>query len=145
MKRPHSSKVFRALAAGTAFLFLQACASSTIITSQPAGAKLYLNGESVGPTPYTMTDTKMIGSITTVRLEAPGYEPLNAAITRNEEFEVGACIGGVFLLVPFLWLFKYKPTHNFELKPAGGGLGASPGWGAPPPAAGPPPPAQPPR
>jgi hypothetical protein len=138
------SKLTRLAACGTAALFAQACASSTIISSQPSGAKLYLNGESVGTTPYTMTDTKMLGSITTVRLESPGYEPTSAAITRNEEFEVGACIGGMFVLVPFLWLFKYKPTHNFELKQAAGSTG--PGWGAPPPAQGwtaPPPSTQP--
>lgn len=138
------SPVTRLAAAGTILFFLQACASSTIIQSQPTGAKLYLNGEPVGSTPYTMTDTKMIGSVTTVRLEAPGYETHNASITRNEEFDVGACIGGVFVLVPFLWLFKYKPTHTFELRPMGGAPGVAPGWGAPPAYGAPPPQYQPP-
>jgi hypothetical protein len=136
------SRSFRLAAAATGLFFLYACSSSTIIQSQPSGAKLYLNGEPVGSTPYTMTDTKMIGSITTVRLEAPGYETTTGAITRNEEFDVGACIGGFFLLVPFLWLFKYKPTHTFEMRPLGAAPGApAPGWGAPPPAYGAPPPA----
>ena len=99
---------------------LLACVSSTLIDSRPQGARLYLNGEPVGNTPYTMSDTKIVGSTTTVRLEAPGYEPVNGAISRNEEFDVGACIGGVFLLVPFLWIMAYKPMHVFELRPAGG-------------------------
>jgi hypothetical protein len=129
MIRPRFSLLSRYAAAGTLLCFAQACASSTIIQSQPTGAKLYLNGEPVGNTPYTMTDTKIIGSTTTVRLEYPGYEPTNGAITRNEEFEVGACIGGFFLLFPFLWIQKYKPTHTFELRPA---TGAPPGWGPPP-------------
>jgi len=136
------TRVFRLAAATTLLAFLAACASSTIIQSQPSGAKLYLNGEPVGNTPYTMTDTKMIGSITTVRLEAPGYETTNTTITRNEEFDVGPCIGGMFVLVPFLWIFKYKPTHTFELKPAGGApgpYGAPPPFGSPPEQLGPPP------
>jgi hypothetical protein len=72
-------------------------------------------------------------------------------ISRNEEFDVLACIGGVFVLVPFLWIMKYKPVHQFELQP--GAPGYPPpqgqGWGAPPPTYGyppqPPPPGYPPQ
>jgi hypothetical protein len=137
------TRVFRLTAGTTLLAFLAACASSTIIQSTPSGAKLYLNGEPVGSTPYSMTDTKMIGSITTVRLELPGYEPANGAITRNEEFDIGPCIGGVLVLVPFLWIFKYKPTHMFELRPAASSAAPYSGppgnYGAPPPQMGPPP------
>ena len=115
---------------------LASCASTTIIQSQPPGAKVYLNGEPVGVTPYTMTDTKIVGSTTAVRLELPGFETSTGVITRNEEFDVGACIGGVFLLFPFLWIEGYKASHSFELRP----LGAAPP-GYPPPAGYPPPPA----
>lgn len=107
----------RTAAALTCLSLASACSSTTLINSSPTGAKLYLNGEPVGTTPYTMTDTKVVGSTTTVRLEAPGYEPTNGVITRNEEFQVGPCIGGVFVLFPFIWIMGYKPTHNFELKP----------------------------
>jgi hypothetical protein len=140
------TRVSRLAAGCTAVAFLAACASSTLIQSQPTGAKLYLNGEPVGNTPYTMSDTKMIGSITTVRLESPGYETSTGAITRNEEFNVGPCIGGMFVLVPFLWMFGYKPTHTFELKPAGasGSFQTPPGsYAAPPTQLGAPPPAAP--
>lgn len=78
-----------------------------------------------------MTDTKIVGSTTTVRLEYPGYETTTGTISRNEEFDVGACIGGVFLLFPFLWIQKYKPIHTFELRPAGAPPAA---WASPPPA-----------
>ncbi len=98
--------------------FTSACASTTVIRSDPDGAKLYLNGEPVGQTPYAMTDTKIVGSTTTVRLEKQGYQSTYGVISRNEEFDVGACIGGVFLLVPFLWIMKYKPVHTFEMAPA---------------------------
>jgi hypothetical protein len=123
---------------------LASCASTTLIQSQPPGARLYLNGEPVGTTPYTMTDTKIVGSTTTVRLEYPGYEPTNGSISRNEDFDAGACLGGVFLLFPFLWVMGYKPMHVFELRPAGAGYGYPSGYGPPPgyaPAPGYPPPA----
>jgi hypothetical protein len=104
--------------AALALVAFTGCASTTVIRSNPSGAKLYLNGEAVGVTPYTMTDTKIVGSTTSVRLEAPGYETTSGAISRSEEFDVGACIGGVLVLVPFLWIMGYKPDHTFELQPA---------------------------
>jgi hypothetical protein len=126
---------------------LSACASTTLIQSEPPGAKLYLNGEPVGYTPYAMTDTKIVGSTTTVQLEMPGYMVTTGTITRNEEFDVGACIGGVLLLFPFLWIQGYKPTHTFELRPMSAAPAGYPAgqyyvpynqgapWPAPPPVA----------
>jgi len=112
----------RAAAAATAFVFATGCASTTIIRSQPPGAKVYIDGESVGQTPYVMSDQKIVGSSTHVKLVLDGYEPFNAVIQRNEQFEVGPCIGGVLVLFPFLWIMGYKPEHNYELLPAGRGM-----------------------
>jgi hypothetical protein len=100
-----------------ASVLLAGCASTTVIKSDPAGARLYLNSEPVGTTPYTHTDTKIVGTITDVRLEKEGYEPLNTFLSRNEEVDVGAVIGGLIFWVPFLWTMKYKPIHNYELTP----------------------------
>ena len=101
-----------------AAILLSSCASTTMIQSNPSGAKLYLNGETVGKTPYTHTDTKIVGSTTTVSLKKEGYETLNTSFSRDEEVDVGAIIGGIFVLVPFLWTMKYKPTHTYELSPS---------------------------
>src|SRR5258708_3605248 len=148
MNRRRPSRTMRFISAVT-LLSLASCASTTVIQSQPSGPRLFLNGEPGGPPPYTMTDTKIVGSATTVRLEYPGFEPLNGAISRNEEFEVGACIGGVLILFPFLWIMGYKPAHTFELRPAGGyqqGYPPTPSssWEAPPAGYPPPPPGSPP-
>ena len=102
-------------------LLVSACSSSTVIRSNVRGAKVYLNGALVGETPYVMRDTKIVGSVTDVRIEAHGYEPLQAFIKRNEDFQLGACIGGVFLLVPFIWVMGYYPDHMYELRPLGQG------------------------
>ena len=101
----------------TATVLLTSCASSTVLQSMPAGARVYLNGESVGVTPYRHQDTKIIGATTDVRLEKEGYATLNTSFSRNEEADVGAIIGGIFLFVPFLWTMKYKPVHSYELQP----------------------------
>ena len=99
-------------------IILTSCGSTTMIQSNPSGAKVYLNGESVGITPYSHQDTKIVGSTTIVRLEKEGYETLNTSFSRDEEADVGAIIGGIFTLVPFLWTMKYKPIHSYELVPS---------------------------
>ena len=64
-----------------ATVLLSSCASSTILQSTPVGARVYLNGESVGVTPYRYRDTKIIGATTDVRLEKEGYETLNTSFS----------------------------------------------------------------
>lgn len=98
-------------------ILFPSCSSTTLIQSNPAGAKLYLNGEPVGTTPYSHTDTKIVGSTTMVRLEKEGFEPLNTSFTRDEWIDAGAVIGGIFFWIPFLWTMKYKPVRTYELVP----------------------------
>ena len=93
------------------------CSSTTLIQTEPSGAKVYMNEEYKGVTPLSYSDTKIVGSITSVRFEKEGYETLYTTLTRNESADVGAIIGGIFFLFPFLWTMKYNPTHLYELKP----------------------------
>lgn len=102
-------------------IFLASCSSRTLIQSNPSGAKVYLNGESVGTTPYNHQDTKIVGSTNSVKLEKEGFEPFNATFSRNEQADAGAIIGGVFFLFPFLWTMKYKPEHLYDLVPSANG------------------------
>lgn len=110
-------KVAAVLLAAT--VLFASCSSATLIQSNPSGAKLYMNGEYMGVTPYTYSDTKIVGSSTEVRLEKDGYEPMYTFLSRDERVDVGAIVGGVFFLFPFLWTMKYNPTHTYELRPMG--------------------------
>lgn len=101
-------------------ILLESCTSSTVIQSRPTGAKLYLNNALVGTTPYTHSDTKIVGATTDIRLQKEGYEPLITSFSRNEQADAGAIVGGIFLLFPFLWTMKYNPDHLYELRPATG-------------------------
>lgn len=109
------------LVAVVCLVFCTACASSTTIRSRPTGVKVYINGEYAGKTPYTHTDTSIVGSTKHVRLEKEGCESFTASFSRSEEFSVGACIGGVFVFVPFLWIMGYKPERTFEMACANSG------------------------
>jgi ABC-type oligopeptide transport system substrate-binding subunit len=117
-KMVKQSFLIRGAAIVLAFSVLFAsCSSTTLIQSEPSGAKVYMNEEYKGVTPLTYSDTKIVGSVTTLRLEKEGYETFNTLLSRNERVDVGAIIGGLFVLVPFLWTMQYNPTHTYELKP----------------------------
>lgn len=90
------------------------CSSTTLVRSTDPDAKIYIDSEFRGKGSVSHTDSKMIGSTTSVRMEKEGCEPMYYNFARNEEFDVGACAGGVFLLVPFLWIQKYKPERTYE-------------------------------
>ena len=97
---------------------LLGCSSSTVIRSNPSGARVFIDGAYAGTTPYTLSDSKIVGSTTQIRLEYPGLPPTTVAVSRNEDLKVGTLIAGIFLLVPLLWVMGYDPEHTFELAPA---------------------------
>ena len=101
-------------------ILVSSCSSATIIQSNPSGAKLYLNEQPRGVTPYRHRDTKIVGTTTYVRLEKEGYQPVNTSFSRDEEVDVGAIIGGIFLTFPFLWIMKYSPSHIYQMNPLSG-------------------------
>ena len=70
----------------------------------------------LGVTSYTYSDTKIVGSTTQVSLKKAGCREKNVIMTRSEKFEVGPCIGGVLVLVPFLWIMGYQPQRTYELE-----------------------------
>ncbi|MDP4275993.1 MAG: PEGA domain-containing protein [Bacteroidota bacterium] len=99
-----------------ATILFAGCSSTTLIQSTPSKAKLYLDGEYVGETPYYHRDTKIVGSSMMVKLEKEGFKPIVTTITKDEEVDVPAVIGGLFFAVPFLWTMKYQPVHSYELQ-----------------------------
>ena len=108
-------------------LLFQACSSSTMIQSKPSGAKVYVDGQSVGKTPYRYSDSKIIGSCTYLKLTQDGYDELNTSFCRDEEPDVGAIVGGFFIMPIWLWALKYKPVHEYELEiPSAGSVTSTP-------------------
>jgi hypothetical protein len=113
--------IVAALLAGS-MLLISGCASTTLIQSEPTGAKVYIEDEPVGYTPFPYTDTKIVGSYTYVRLEKEGYQPFITVLSRDEEVDIAPIIGGFCGCWPlWLWFMKYKPIHFYELVPEPGG------------------------
>lgn len=93
------------------------CTSTTVLHSRPEGAKVYLANIYKGTTPYTNQDLKIVGATTPLRLTMEGYQPLDTSLTKDEKVNVGAVVGGVFFLFPFLWTEGYLPEHTYDLAP----------------------------
>lgn len=97
-------------------IFCSACSSTTMIRSTDPNAKIFVDGEYKGTGTVPYSDQKIIGASTYVKIERPGCQTDTYIFSRNEEFDAGACIGGVFFLIPFLWIQKYKPEHVYDYK-----------------------------
>ena len=103
------------IAVAMVFFFLFGCASTTLIKSNPPGAKLQVDGQSVGETPYFYTDKAVAGTTKGMILKKEGYKEVNSAIKR-EKLSVPILIGGIFLIVPLAWVLEYPSQYNFEME-----------------------------
>jgi len=93
---------------------LASCSSTTVINVTDKKAKVYVDGEYRGKGSVMHTDTKIVGATTQVMIKKKGCSPMTYTFSRSEVFDAGACAGGVFVLFPFLWVMKYKPSRTFE-------------------------------
>jgi hypothetical protein len=97
-------------------LFLSGCASTTLFTTDPEGASVFVKGEEMGTTPYKYSDAKVALSSTPVTFKKDGYKDLNIILKRSEQPAVGAIIGGILLYVPLLWFAEYNRDHFYVLE-----------------------------
>lgn len=95
--------------------FLFGCASTTLIKSNPPGAKLSLDGKVVGETPHFYTDKAVAGTMKTVTLKKEGYKDFKGYIKR-EKLSIPILIGGILLIVPLVWVLEYHTQYNFEME-----------------------------
>jgi len=97
------------------FFFLFGCASTTLIKSNPPGAKLSLDGKVVGETPHFYTDKAVAGTMKAVTLKKEGYKDYNSYIKR-EKLSIPILIGGIFFIVPLVWVLEYPTQYHFEME-----------------------------
>ena len=96
---------------------LLSCTSTTMIHTMPEGAKVYMNDEFKGVTPYKHVDSAISGTVTPMTFRMDGYEEFYTNLNKNEQVDVGAVVGGIFFLFPFIWTMGYNPSHTYEMIP----------------------------
>lgn len=125
MDNPHihtHNGIFKFIRQGglAGLIFLLSCTSTTTIRAVDQGGviakdvKIYLDGSFAGRGEVIHSDTKIVGSQTTVNLRKEGCRTSNHFLSRTEKLSVGALAGGIFFMVPFLWIMGYNPLHSYE-------------------------------
>ena len=99
-------------------VLVSGCASSTVLSTTPAGADVYIQGQRRGTTPYTYSDRKIVGASTMVTFKKEGYEDYNTTIRKTKKLNVGALLSGMLLIYPWFWLLGYDRTHAYDLAEA---------------------------
>ena len=99
------------------------CAESTIIRSNPPGARVSINGRLEGTTPmtFTVSRSQFADQAFQARLERQGYEPFEA--TLHKQVCGGRVVGGIFSL-GISFIFKrpscFSDPQTFSLTPLAG-------------------------
>lgn len=97
-------------------ILISGCVSTTLFRTSPANADVYISGQKKGKTPYYYSDKKIAGSSTPITFKKEGYNDLNIKLKRNENFDIGPFIGGLFVYVPLLWIMRYDSLHTYALE-----------------------------
>lgn len=101
--------------------FISCTSTTTIRALKTSGdvdrdVKIYLDGGYVGKGEVTHSDTKIVGATTDITLKKQGCRSSNRHFSRSERLSVGALVGGIFFLIPFLWVMEYNPVHSYEFE-----------------------------
>ena len=100
-------------------VLISGCSSKVLIDSKPQGAKVYINDEYKGVTPYEQKDRFTIFEQPKVVLELDGYKSYEDLLTKD--VPVYPClVCGYFLVFPMFWSLKYEPYQLVELEPGKG-------------------------
>lgn len=98
------------------------CTTMVTIQSDPSGADVFINNRKMGKTPYIANLDDFIASNHQITLKKEGYDDFNGVLAK--EAKVGAIIGGIFFLIPFLWCYGPSPYQQFALTAKNDTLGS---------------------
>lgn len=64
------------------------------------------------------TDMSISGSQKSVEIKKEGFDDFQTILKKKGRAHGGAIIGGIFLLIPFIWVVQYDIEHKYELTPS---------------------------
>lgn len=106
--------LLKSILASVIMISMIGCSTLVTIDSEPRGADLYINNKKVGQTPYSAKLDDLVSKEYHVILKKEGYKDCHGVL--EKEIKIGALIGGVLILVPFLWCYGPAPFHNYILQ-----------------------------
>ena len=115
-------RIFPLFAVVVAVLSLCGCASWVTVASEPAGAKITINGHDFGTTPNTFQIRSSTFGTYHIHLKKEGYEPVDA--TMLKQVFVGRLVLEIIYFWPAALITAAGPKaspyqHHYVLKPLG--------------------------
>ena len=101
------------IAALLAVFVFAGCATVTTIRTDPPGAKVYINEQPRGLTPYVEELSNFVFTTYNVRITLDGYDDFYGRLLK--EAKVGAIVGGFIIFPAWLWAAGPQPNYFFEL------------------------------
>jgi len=99
-------------------ILFSGCSTFVTFNTQPQGAKIYINENPVGKTPFTYSLSDFVFDNYNIKITKEGYKEIICPL--EKELKPGPFILGLFLAWPFLlWCYGPKTNYYFELTPAG--------------------------
>ncbi len=94
---------------------LLSCSSTTVIKVSDPDVNISVNNRLLGSSDVIYSDRKVSWlKSNKVNLTKEGCAEQSFKFRRNEKLDSLALITGIFLIVPILWLMKYRAVHNYE-------------------------------
>jgi len=78
--------------------------------------KIYIDGQYKGSGLVSYSDTKIVGSTTSISLRKEGCRSEDQMMVRSERVNVGALVGGIFVWPILLWVMDYNPSRDYEFQ-----------------------------
>jgi hypothetical protein len=95
---------------------LMGCSTTTLIKTDPPGARVMVDGAPLGITPCKYDNGGPFWIKNAVLIEKDGYQPINTVLTKSQP-NVMMIILACGVIVPALWATGYPDEFNYELQP----------------------------
>lgn len=120
-RRSHRRALQRLACAASAVLVLATgCLHNAVITTDPEGAEVWVQGQFLGASPATYRSRSGVPDTVTVRVEKPGYEPIKAAqIDKVYRADLSLLLL-IPAFVPYFFTARFEDNYVFKLKPLPG-------------------------
>jgi hypothetical protein len=90
------------------------CSSSTIIRTGMPDAKIFINDQYYGTESAVYTDMKVSFLTSKIKVEKEGCQTMSYVLTKNDRFDYMALLGGLLMVVPLVWIMKYRPVYHLN-------------------------------
>ena len=103
------------IAAVSVFAFAApACSHRVTFNTDPAGAKLYIDGKMIGVSPATYVEKSGMARNHQIKIEKEGYQAIATAEQQGFNLKVWARM--IFCPVGVLWAFTLEDSYTYNLE-----------------------------